>query len=144
MWSREKWKNIDDRDVNSYCHAGRSKTRAWKLAANIALIHVWCARSVEIARDSRGIQEERKIMATKRFSNNSESAAYFRAKISLDIYFPWIILKKCFFSTIFHRLNYINSFLSLKKRGDYQLVSMLVASKFPILPMVPEIQMNAV
>jgi hypothetical protein len=100
---------------------------------------------VEIARVSRGIQEERKIMATKRFSNNSESAAYFRAKVSLNIYFCWTILKKYIFFTISHRLiNYINSFLSLKKRGDSQLVSMLVASKFPILPIVAEFQMNAV
>ena len=96
---------------------------------------------MEIARDSRGIQEERKIMATKRFSNNLECAAYFRAKISLDIYFRWTILKKYKFFCTFSSFNYINSFLSLNKRGDSQVVSMLVASKFPILPVIAEFQM---
>jgi hypothetical protein len=55
----------------------------------------------KIARVSRGIQEERKIMATKRFSNNSESAAYFRAKISLNIYFRRTILKNVSFLQFF-------------------------------------------
>jgi hypothetical protein len=53
-------------------------------------------------------------------------------------------LEKKYFFYNFSSLNSKNSFLSLKKRGDSQLVSVLVASKFPILPMVAEHQMNAV
>ena len=88
----------------------------------------------KIARVSRGIQEERKIMATKRFSNNSESASYFRAKqkISLPSNFPSSSVqgenrkrRNLLFSTKFPRGNLEDQIVCMGNEGNMVFTSIL-------------------